>query len=167
MRIADGIHGAAARVDQLVHEVERLRCQGKLSVAENDSLEALDAPIAVVEPGSFIEQLASLIKRLSTDEKPRLRQVVGAVGLTTAPNRLWGWVELRPPWEQLEGDGPHVSRASGSTRVIFGRHDFDYSGLTREVRITSEALCEIAAAWRRGELLTEEGHASRGGPRRG
>ncbi len=149
MRIADGINVAVARVDQLVHDVERLRCQGNLSAAETDSMQALNAPVVVVEPGSFVEQLASLIKRLSSAEKPRLRQVVAAVGLTTGPNRLWGWVELRPECEHLEGAAPHLTSASGSTRVIFGRRDFDYSGLTREVRITSEALCEIAAAWRR------------------
>ena len=147
MRIADGVNGAAARVDQLVHEVESLRCPGKVSVAETDTIEALNAPVAVVEPGSFIRQLESLIKRLSTDET-RLRQVLAAVGLTTGTNRLWAWVELRPH-EHLEGAGPYLSDASGSTRVIFGSCDFDYSGMSREVRITSEALSEIAAAWRR------------------
>jgi hypothetical protein len=144
MRIIDGIDGAAARVDQLVHDVESLRCQGKVSVAENNTV----TPIAVVQPGSFVGQLASLIKRLCTDEKTRLRQLVAAVGLTTGPNRLWGWVELRPPeWALLHyEDGAQLRPAYGSPRVIFGRHDFDYSGLTREVRITSEALTEIAAA---------------------
>jgi len=153
MRIIDGIDGAAARVDQLVHDVESLRCQGKVSVAENDTV----TPIAVVEPGSFVGQLASLIKRLCTDEQTRLRQLVAAVGFTTGPNRLWGWVELRPPdWAFLHyEDGAQLRPAYGSTRVIFGKHDFDYSGLTREARITSEALCELAAAWRLGEPLTQ------------
>ncbi len=149
MRITDGIDGAAARMDQLVHDVERLRNQGKVSVAENDTGAALDAAVAVVEPGSFVEQLASLIKRLSTDEKTWLRQAVAAVGLTTGANRLWGWVELGPDGEILQEDGPQLSQTSGTIRVIFGRRDFDPRGLIREVRITSEALCEIAAAWRR------------------
>jgi hypothetical protein len=69
MRIADGIDGAAARVDQLVHQVERLRSQGKVSIAETDTAEALEAAVAVVKPGSFVEQVASLIKLLSADER--------------------------------------------------------------------------------------------------
>jgi hypothetical protein len=147
MRIADGIDGAAARVDQLVHEVERLRSQGKVSIAETDTAEALEAAVAVVKPGSFVEQVASLIKLLSADERTWLKEAVAAIGLTTGPNRLWGWVELGPGGELLQEGGPQFSGAFGARRVIFGRCDFDTSGLTREVRITSQALSEIAAAW--------------------
>jgi hypothetical protein len=160
MRIADGINVAVARVDQLVHDVERLKCQGNVSTVEVPR-------IAVVEPGSFVGQLASLIKRLSTDEKTRLRQLVAAVGLTTGPDRLWGWLEFRRDWERLDVEGTELIPSYGSSRVIFGRGHFDNSGLTREIRITSEALCEIAAAWRLGESLTEEGHVFWGGPQRG
>jgi hypothetical protein len=149
MRIADGINGAAARVDQLVNDVERLRGQSKVAFAETDSVEALEAAVTVVEPGSFVEQVASLVKRLSADEKIRLKEAVAAIGLTTGAKGLWGWVELRDGeivWEAI----PQLSQAFGPTRVLFGRRDFDYSGLIREVRITSEALCEIAAAWHTG-----------------
>lgn len=154
MRIADGIDGAAARVDQLVSEVERLRGRGKVSIAESDTSESLEAAVQVVGPGSFVDQVALLIRRFCTEEKTWLRQAVVAVGLTTGANRLWGWIELGPG-EILQEDGPQLSQASGSIRVIFGRHDFEHRGLTREVRITADALCEIATALRIEKPLTE------------
>ena len=143
MRIADGINGAAARVDQLVNDVERLRGRGKVSLGTD-----FDTPeMPIVEPGSFVDQLASLIRRLLTDERALLTSGVSAVGLSSGPAGLWGWVELRGAGSPSFKDRPQVSQASGKIRVIFGPRDFDLRGLTREVRITSEALCEIAAAW--------------------
>ncbi len=169
MRIVDGIDGAAARVDQLVNDVERLRGRGKVSLGTGD----FDIPeMSIVEPGSFVDQLASLIRRLCTDEKALLTSGVSAVGLTSGSPGLWGWVELRGHGVPSFEDGPQLSQASGKIRVIFGRRDFDPRGLTREVRITSEALGEIAAACDLGEPLTKGQRVRRGahlwgGPRRG
>lgn len=168
MRITDGIDGAAARVDKLVNDVERLRSPGKVSLGIDYDL----PKVPIVEPGSFVDQLASLIRRLCTDEKALLTSGVSAVGLTSGLAGLWGWLELRGYGEPSFEDSPQLSQASGKIRVIFGRRDFDYRGLTREVRITSEALCEIAAAWRLGQPPPEGQRMHRGphrwgGPKRG
>jgi hypothetical protein len=166
LRIADGIDGAAARVDQLVNEVERLKGRGKVSVGEDVHTQQM--PIA--DAGSFVDQLATMIERFCTDEQALLTSAVSAVGLTTGPNGLWGWVELRGHGEPFSKDGAQLSRASGKIRIIFGPRDFEQRGLVREVRITSEALGEIAAAWHGEPLmdsrLPREGRRLRGNPRR-
>jgi hypothetical protein len=141
MRVADGILGTAARVDFQVREVEQLRSQGQIEFEDNDGRLSF-----VSDPGSFIDQLTSLIARFATQETSQVIAAVAAVGLTTGANGVWGWVELRCRKEQNKADPDRVDSTSGVPRVIFGK--VDRSGLTREVRITSEALCEIASLCR-------------------
>jgi hypothetical protein len=149
MRVADGISGTAARVDLQVSEVEKLQTQGKTAFASDDSLAAVESAILVVSPGSFLRQVESLIRRLGTDEKARLLGVVAAVGLTTGANRTWGWVEPRSGVEFVHEIVSRLDHESG-TRIVFADGDVECSGFTREVRMTSEALCEIASLCRDG-----------------
>jgi hypothetical protein len=143
MKVAD-LAGSAARIDLQVSQVEGLQTPGEVYFAAGDSSAALKAAIPVVRPGSFLRQLESLIQRLGTDEKPQLLGLVAAVGLTTGANRTWGWVEPRSGVEFVHGVNVRLYYVSGVTRIAFGEH-IDSSDFTREVRMTSEALAEIAS----------------------
>jgi hypothetical protein len=148
MRVSDGILGAAARVDHQVREVEQLRSQGQIEVEASDG-----SLLFTSERGSFIDQLGSMI----TQEPSQLLAAVAAVGLTTGANGVWGWVELRCRSDENKADPDRVDNSSGVPRVIFANGKVDRSGLTREVRMTSEALCEIAFLCRRTQSGLRDG----------
>jgi hypothetical protein len=150
MSIADGISSTVARVDQQVSRVERLETAAKIRFATDDTCAALEEAILVISPGSFLRQLESLIRRLGTDEKSRLLGVVAAVGLTTEANRTWGWVEPHTGVELFHEVVSRLHHSSGVSRIVFSNGDVECSGFTREVRMTSEALCKIASLCRDG-----------------
>jgi hypothetical protein len=150
MSVADGISGTVARVDRQVSEVERLETTAKIHFASGDTAAAIEEAILVVSPGSFARQLESLIRRLGTDEKTQLLEVVAAVGLTMGANRTWGWVERRSGVELVHEGDLRLHHESGVSRIVFADGDIDCSGFTREVRMTSEALCKIASLCRDG-----------------
>jgi hypothetical protein len=150
MSIADGISSTVARVDQQVSRVERLETAAKIRFATDDTCAALEEAILVISPGSFLRQLESLIRRLGTDEKSRLLGVVAAVGLTTEANRTWGWVEPHTGVELFHEVVSRLHHSSCVSRIVFSDGDVECSGFTREVRMTSEALCKIASLCRDG-----------------
>jgi len=152
MRVADGILGAAAKVDHQVREVEQLRSKGQIEFETDEGMSSF-----ISEPGSFIDQIESLIECFSTQGTSELITAVAAVGLTTGANGFWGWVELRCSSEENNADADRVDDNSGVPRVIFANGKVDRSGLTREVRITSEALSEIASLCRPGQSGSRHG----------
>jgi hypothetical protein len=155
MSIADGISSTVARVDQQVSRVERLETAAKIRFATDDTCAALEVAILVISPGSFLRQLESLIRRLGTDEKTQLLGVVAAVGLTTGANRTWAWVEPRSGVEFLHESVSRLHHASGVSRIVFSDGDIECTGFTRDVRMTSEALGEIASLCCPGALRVE------------
>ena len=133
MRVALG--GATVRADEYVRDAQKLQCKSNIQV------DADDGSIAFINaPGSFIDQLDLLVMELATQEKAKLLETVAAVGLTKGARGLCGWVELRPVTENTA----EVDDTSGVPRIIFAAGKVDRSGLICEVRITSEALSEIA-----------------------
>lgn len=149
MRVALG--GATVRADQHVREAERLQSKGDIQICADDGSIAF-----INAPGSLVRQLESLITELATQEKTKLLEVVAAIGLTIGARGFWGWVELRRPSEN-EADTHVVDVASGLPRIIFAEGKVDRSGLICEVRITSEALSEIADMYRPGQSGTRDG----------
>jgi hypothetical protein len=133
---------ATVRADQHVREAERLQSKGEVQFQADDGSIAFTSAA-----GSFIEQLEWLIRELATEDKIKLLGAVAAVGLTIGAGGLWGWVELRSTENRVD-DADLVDDTSGVPRVIFADGKVDRSGLICEVRITSEALSEIADLYR-------------------
>lgn len=148
MSVTDGIAGTSARVVQAVEQIGSLECRGSLRMALTDAIYALDHPILVVRQGSFLDQLTHLIECCAgPDTTSDLLALVGSVGLTFGRGGTHGWTELRNAEAEFpEGDlrfGPSIGDLR---RVNFGDADpATLGGMTREVRLSIDALAELAS----------------------
>ncbi len=147
MSVADVIDGSAARVVQAVELISRLECGGSLKMALSDSFYDLEHPTLVVRRGSFLDQVTHLLERCADpDTASTLKSLVGSVGLTFGKAGALGWLELGGAEAEFpEGQIQYMPFIGNVRRVIFGSADPEtLSGMTREARLSIDALTELA-----------------------